>query len=137
MLARLHTAFRPEFLNRLDDVIVFHALDPGHIEKIVDIQFSRFRERLLSMEIDAELSPAARSLLAEAGFDPVYGARPLKRVFQRRLGDALAREMLEGRLKAGDRLGIDVENGRLAFRVPRTTDALGIGEDMVVESRSA
>ena len=137
VLARLHTAFRPEFLNRLDDVIVFHALDPGHIEKIVDIQFSRFRERLLSMEIDAELSPAARSLLAEAGFDPVYGARPLKRVFQRRLGDALAREMLEGRLKAGDRLGIDVENGRLAFRVPRTTDALGIGEDMVVESRSA
>ncbi|MFQ5720405.1 MAG: ATP-dependent chaperone ClpB [Acidobacteriota bacterium] len=116
VLAHLRTSFRPEFLNRLDDIIVFHALEPAHLQAIVDIQFARLARRLADRQIHAELSGAARRRIAEMGFDPVYGARPLKRVLQREVADALARQMLDGHLAPGARLLVDVEDDRFVFR---------------------
>jgi ATP-dependent Clp protease ATP-binding subunit ClpB len=112
----LHTAFRPEFLNRLDDVIIFHALSREALERIVEIQFARLGRLLADKEIAVDLTPEARKHLAEAGYDPVFGARPLKRVLQKQVADALAREILEGRVRAGERVTVDAGPEGLTFR---------------------
>jgi ATP-dependent Clp protease ATP-binding subunit ClpB len=109
VMQELRAHFRPEFLNRLDDVILFHALGKEQIERIVDLQLSLFAERLEKRELGLEVTKAARQKLAELGYDPVYGARPLKRVIQREVADRVARAVLEGRFPRGDVVRVDVK----------------------------
>ena len=108
--------FRPEFVNRIDDLVVFHALGREHIRKIVDIQLSYLQERLAERDIRIHLSDAARDKLADAGFDPVYGARPLKRAIQQQVENPLAHEILQGKFNPGDVIEVGVANDRLDFR---------------------
>ena len=111
----LQAHFRPEFLNRIDDVILFHALGREHVREIVRIQLQRLTERLADRRITIQLSDAALDLLAECGFDPVYGARPLKRTVQRMVLDPLARRMLEHELREGGRIRVDAAGAALVF----------------------
>jgi ATP-dependent Clp protease ATP-binding subunit ClpB len=99
--------FRPEFLNRLDEIILFHRLSRENMDAIVDIQMSRLAKLLADRKIEIVLSDHAREWLAQAGYDPVYGARPLKRVIQRRLQDPLAQLLLEGKISDGDKVNVD------------------------------
>lgn len=108
--------FRPEFINRIDDLVVFHPLGREHIRKIVDIQLSYLHDRLAERDISIHLSDAARDKLADAGFDPVYGARPLKRAIQQQVENPLAQEILQGNFKPGDVITVGVEDDRLDFR---------------------
>jgi ATP-dependent Clp protease ATP-binding subunit ClpB len=110
------THFRPEFINRVDDVVVFHPLSREHIRLIVDIQLGYLIERLADREMRIQLSDAARDKLAEAGFDPVYGARPLKRAIQQQIENPLAQEILEGKFSPGDIIEVGVAEDRLDFQ---------------------
>ena len=112
----LRRHFRPEFLNRVDDVIVFRPLSREDIARIVELQMARLRELLAGRGIALELTPAALELLAAEGYDPLYGARPLKRVIQRRLQNPIALELLEGRFTEGDRIVADARGGGVSFR---------------------
>jgi len=107
--------FRPEFVNRIDDVVVFHPLGREHIRKIVDIQLGYLRDRLEERDIRIRLSDAARDQLAAAGFDPVYGARPLKRAIQQQVENPLAQEILKGRFGPGAIIEVGVSDDNLAF----------------------
>ena len=109
------THFRPEFVNRIDDLVVFHPLGREHIRRIVDIQLAYLHNRLADREISIQLSDAARDKLADAGFDPVYGARPLKRAIQQQVENPLAQEILQGRFKPGDVIAVGVDEDRLEF----------------------
>jgi ATP-dependent Clp protease ATP-binding subunit ClpB len=111
----LRDRFRPEFLNRVDEVVLFEALSREQIADIVELQLERLRERLAERKLALELSDAAKELLAEEAWDPAYGARPLKRAIQRRLENALARELLEGRFGEGDTVRVDAVDGELVF----------------------
>jgi ATP-dependent Clp protease ATP-binding subunit ClpB len=106
-------AFRPEFLNRLDETLLFHRLSREHMTGIVDIQLDRLRAMLADRKIALELDEAALTWLADAGYDPVYGARPLKRVIQRSLQNALATMILEGRIEDGETLTVGAGDGGL------------------------
>ena len=108
-------AFRPEFLNRIDDVIIFQALTREEIAKIVDIQFARVAGILAERHVAVEMTPAARMHLAEVGFDPDFGARPLKRALQREVMDPLALKLLSGEIKPADSVVIDARGGTLVF----------------------
>ena len=107
--------FRPEFINRIDDVVVFHALQHKQIRAIAEIQINRIRQRLQEQEITLEVSPAAMDFLSKAGFDPVYGARPLKRAVQNELETPLAKKILAGYFGAGDVIAVDRDEDALAF----------------------
>jgi ATP-dependent Clp protease ATP-binding subunit ClpB len=117
--AALREHFRPEFLNRIDEIVIFHQLTREQLRGIVDLQLERVRQRLAERHIELEISPAALDFLAEEGFDPVYGARPLKRVIGRRLLDPLALEMVGGNVRDGSRVRVDLEGGNLLFHVTR------------------
>ena len=106
--AMSHT-FRPEFLNRIDDIVVFHPLGMAQIEKIVDIQLADVRRRLAKERMTLTIEPRAKQLLAEGGLDPVFGARPLKRLIQREVVDAIACAIIDGRVREGDEVKIDVD----------------------------
>ena len=110
---RVH--FRPEFINRIDDSVVFHALGREQIRRIVDIQSDQLRRRLAEREITLQISEQALDWLGEAGFDPVYGARPLKRAIQQHLENGLAEQILSGRFGAGDEVQVDLEGDQLVF----------------------
>ena len=107
--------FRPEFINRVDETVVFHPLGREHIRRIVDIQVGYLKRRLADRDMDLELDDAARDLLGEAGFDPVYGARPLKRAIQHQLENPLAQAILKGEFAPGDRIQVTAADGQLAF----------------------
>jgi ATP-dependent Clp protease ATP-binding subunit ClpB len=107
--------FRPEFINRVDDVVVFHPLEQEHIRKIVDIQLEYLKRRLADREIELTLDPAARDRLAQAGFDPVYGARPLKRAIQQQLENPLAQRILRGDFGPGEVVRVVAEGDALGF----------------------
>ncbi|MDH5358676.1 MAG: ATP-dependent chaperone ClpB [Gammaproteobacteria bacterium] len=109
--------FRPEFINRVDDVVVFHPLQRDQIHAIADIQLAHLRQRLAAHDMDLEVSDAALDLIAEAGFDPVYGARPLKRVIQQQLENSLAQDLLSGQFKNGDTIKVDVVDDALSFSI--------------------
>jgi ATP-dependent Clp protease ATP-binding subunit ClpB len=115
VMTALRDRFRPEFLNRLDEVIAFHPLGREHLKKIIDIQVSRLMKRLEDRKILVELAEPAKELLVEEGYDPVYGARPLKRTIQRRILDPLAMRVLQGEFKEGDRIRIDARGGEVLF----------------------
>jgi ATP-dependent Clp protease ATP-binding subunit ClpB len=114
----LRHTFRPEFLNRIDEIIFFNPLGKERMESIVHIQLRRFDALLRDRGLELKVAPAAAALLAERGYDPVYGARPLKRSIQKNLIDPLANALLEGRFKAGDRVIADLDTGgeAIAFR---------------------
>ncbi|MGV3491531.1 MAG: AAA family ATPase, partial [Devosia sp.] len=109
-------SFRPEFLNRVDDIIVFHRLERQHMGDIVDIQLGRLRSLLKERDIGLDLTPAARDWLANEGYDPAYGARPLKRVIQREVQDRLAEEILAGRVSDGQSVTVDTQDLGLVIR---------------------
>ena len=115
VMEALRNHFRPEFLNRIDEIIIFDRLTDKELAKIVDIQLARVLRRLEQQHLQLTLSDAAKQLLAEEGYDPVYGARPLKRVVQRRLLDPLSLALLEGKFLPGDRIQAGVEKGELVF----------------------
>ncbi len=115
VLEALNQHFRPEFLNRVDEIIIFHSLSMDDLVQIVQIQLGHLQRRLAAHKIMLDVTDGAKRYLAEEGYDPVYGARPLKRVIQRELQDPLAREMLEGKFMDGDAIKVDVEDGHLRF----------------------
>ncbi|MBN2231893.1 MAG: ATP-dependent chaperone ClpB [Deltaproteobacteria bacterium] len=124
-MAALTAEFRPEFLNRVDDIVVFHSLGREHLRRIVDIQLQRVRNRLAARRIELELTDAAADFLADAGYDPSYGARPLKRSIQNYLETPLAYEIMKGTIADGSRLTADVEGERLLFRAAAPETAAG------------
>ncbi|MFP4583809.1 MAG: AAA family ATPase, partial [Desulfococcaceae bacterium] len=113
----LRATFKPEFLNRVDETIIFQNLSPDQLGRIVDIQLRRLQDRLDDRKIQLELSPAARELLAEKGYDRVYGARPLKRAIQKYLENPLSMEILKGNVPDGSEVVADVEGGEVTFRI--------------------
>jgi ATP-dependent Clp protease ATP-binding subunit ClpB len=117
VLAELRRTFRPEFLNRVDEIVVFHALTEEHLARIVEIQIERLRERIRDRRIELELTERAKARLAEWGYDPVFGARPLKRVIQREVETPLAKLILQGEVRDNSLVIVDEEGGRLTFSV--------------------
>jgi ATP-dependent Clp protease ATP-binding subunit ClpB len=111
----LRQHFRPEFLNRIDEIIFFHALGLEHMKVIVDIQIRGLLQRLEERKIHVELSEGAKGFIVSEGYDPMYGARPLKRAIQRRVLDPLALRVLEGEFREGDRVRVDVGENGLIF----------------------
>jgi ATP-dependent Clp protease ATP-binding subunit ClpB len=111
----LRDVFRPEFLNRIDEVIEFQPLSKEQIAEIVELQLLRLRERLTERRIELELSSAAKEVLAEAGWDPAFGARPLKRAIQRLVENPLALRLLDGDFADGDTIRVDAEGGEIRF----------------------
>jgi ATP-dependent Clp protease ATP-binding subunit ClpB len=108
--------FRPEFINRVDDIVVFHPLNEAQLREIVGIQLEYLRQRLSERDMELELSAAALEKLAQAGYDPVYGARPLKRAIQQRIENPLAQAILGGDVAPGDKVSVDVEDDEIVFR---------------------
>ncbi|HLM10081.1 MAG TPA: ATP-dependent chaperone ClpB [Thermoleophilaceae bacterium] len=111
----VHATFKPEFVNRLDEIVEFHELTREEIGQIVDLQVSKLVERVRERGVEVELTDAARTLIGNLGYDPTYGARPLKRVIQKRLVDRLALKLLEGEFMLGDRVLVDALEGELTF----------------------
>jgi len=116
VMEALRATFRPEFLNRIDEIVVFNSLSSEEIKKIVDIQIGLLSKRLEAKKITLELTDKAKEFLANSGFDPVYGARPLKRAIQHLIQDPLAMKILEGSVKEGDHVSIDVKDGQVVFK---------------------
>jgi len=115
VMEALRGHFRPEFLNRVDEIIIFDRLTDDEIAHIVGLQLERLAKRLTAQNITLEVTPAARLLVAKEGYDPVYGARPLKRAIQREILDPLSMEILQGRFADGDRIEVDAKDGRITF----------------------
>jgi ATP-dependent Clp protease ATP-binding subunit ClpB len=115
VMEALNQHFRPEFLNRVDEIIIFHSLSLDDLVKIVDLQLGQLKKRLADYKITLQVSDEAKRHLAEEGYDPIYGARPLRRVVQRELQDPLAKEMLEGKFGDGDEVRVELRDGHLTF----------------------
>lgn len=115
VMGEVKSYFRPEFINRIDEVVVFHALDERHIKSIAAIQLKNLEARLAKMDIKLAVDESALAELAQAGFDPVFGARPLKRAIQSQIENPLAKELLEGRFAAGDTVSVICDNGIIRF----------------------
>jgi ATP-dependent Clp protease ATP-binding subunit ClpB len=113
--------FRPEFINRVDDIVRFRALERSDLTRIVDIQLRSLVDRLAGRRIALEVTDAAKAVLADRGHAPAFGARPLKRVIQRELGDRLARAVLDGTVADGDAVSVDATDGDLTVAVTRGT----------------
>ncbi|HEY3167322.1 MAG TPA: AAA family ATPase, partial [Candidatus Binatia bacterium] len=129
--AALRDAFKPEFLNRVDETIIFNNLGRDEIKSIVEIQLKRLRQNLASRKMALEITDRAKALLADKGYDPVYGARPLKRTIQRLIQDPLAIKILEGEFKEGDRVQVDSHGEEFTF-----TRGAGRSADEVYEQRT-
>ncbi len=114
-MGEVKSNFRPEFVNRIDEVVVFHALDEKHIKSIARIQLGYLEKRLAAMEMRLSVTDAALKEIANAGFDPVYGARPLKRAIQAQIENPLAKAILEGRFAAKDTIKVDCKGGVMRF----------------------
>ncbi|MNZ84486.1 Negative regulator of genetic competence ClpC/MecB [compost metagenome] len=117
VMEELKKSFRPEFLNRIDEIIVFHSLEEKHIGEIVTLMSDELRKRLQEYDVDFILTDKAKAFLAKEGFDPAYGARPLRRAIQKHIEDRLSEELLTGHVKKGDALTIDEENGALTVQI--------------------
>jgi ATP-dependent Clp protease ATP-binding subunit ClpB len=115
VMGEVKTQFRPEFINRIDEIVVFHALDETNIAGIARVQLKQLEERVTAMDMTLEVSDAAVAELAKAGFDPVYGARPLKRAIQQEIENPVAKLVLEGRFGPKDVIPVDMKNGRFVF----------------------
>jgi ATP-dependent Clp protease ATP-binding subunit ClpB len=120
VMADLRSHFRPEFLNRVDDTVIFARLAPEQLRAIVDIQLDRLRTRLAERDLTLTVTDGAMGWLAERGYDPVYGARPLKRVIRKEVEDELARALLAGEVSDGQQVVVELSDGRIVVtgRVP-------------------
>ena len=115
IMEELKKTFRPEFLNRVDETIVFHQLEEDHIIKIVDLMLAELSKRVEDLQISLEVTDQAKQLIAKEGFDPMYGARPLRRAIQNMIEDRLSEEMLSGKVKEGDTVMVDAKNGEIVL----------------------
>jgi ATP-dependent Clp protease ATP-binding subunit ClpB len=115
VMGEVKNHFRPEFINRIDEIVVFHALDEKNIADIARVQLKELDKRVRAMDMDIEISDAAVAELAKAGFDPVYGARPLKRAIQQQLENPLSKAILEGKFGPKDTIYVDVKGGVFSF----------------------
>jgi ATP-dependent Clp protease ATP-binding subunit ClpB len=130
VLTEMRRHFRPEFLNRIDEIVVFHALTEEQLTKILDIQLQRLRQRLEERHITLELTPASAQHLAREGYDPVYGARPLKRAIQKELETPIGRRLLSGEIRDGDKVIVEWKDGEFIFstqRAERAETAAAVG----------
>ena len=134
VLAELKTAVRPEFLNRIDDIIVFDRLNEDEIAQIADGMLRKVADRMQEMGITMDWTDAAKKHLAKAGFDPIYGARPLRRAVTNEVEDLVAEQSLEGKVKAGDKVTLDAEGDKLTLR---PAGAAASAEDSASETGSA
>ena len=116
VMRALREKFKPEFLNRVDEIIIFHPLNTGQIKKIIDLQLNQVKRRLAGRNIQLEVTSAAKELLVRKGFDPVFGARPLKRTIQNLVLDELALRIVEGKVKEGDKVKVDARGGKIVIR---------------------
>jgi ATP-dependent Clp protease ATP-binding subunit ClpC len=116
VMDELKKAFRPEFLNRIDEIIVFHSLEKTHLKEIVTLMVDQLTKRLKEQDIDLELTEVAKEKIAEEGYDPEYGARPLRRAIQKQIEDRLSEELLKGTIEKGQKIIVDVENGEFVVR---------------------
>jgi len=123
VMHELRTHFRPEFLNRVDDIVLFKALTFDEIKQIVDLQTAELRRRLAERNIRLELTDAAKELIARQGYDPVYGARPLKRFLQRHLESRIGRAIVAGEAAEGSVVEVGVEKGQLAVHIRQPQEA--------------
>jgi len=121
VLTAVRAAFKPEFLNRLDDVIIFDSLTTAELTRIVDLQVGRLARRLAARRLTLTVTPAAKDWLALTGFDPVFGARPLRRLVQAAIGDKLARSLLAGEITDGDEVLVDLDDKADELTVSNTT----------------
>jgi len=119
----LRQHFRPEFINRIDEIVFFHALGLEHMKSIIDIQVAGLLKRLADRKIRVELTDAAKSVLVAEGYDPAFGARPLKRTLQRRILDPLALQILEGEVHEGDHVMVEADGDQVRFKATRQTPA--------------
>jgi ATP-dependent Clp protease ATP-binding subunit ClpB len=119
----VRATFKPEFVNRLDEIVEFHQLTREEIGQIVELQVAKLVERVRERGVEIELTDDARTLLGNLGYDPTYGARPLKRVIQKHLVDKLALRLLEGEFQPSDRVVVDAADGELSFRKAAVTAA--------------
>lgn len=122
VMEELKKAFRPEFLNRIDEIIVFHALEKKHLREIVTLMAEQLTKRLQEQNIDIGLTDAAKDKIAEEGYDPEYGARPLRRAIQKHIEDRLSEELLKGNVLTGQKVMIDVENGEFVVKSAQPTE---------------
>ena len=125
-MEELKRSFRPEFLNRLDEIIVFHSLTREQVKEIVDLMLVRVREQLKAKDVEISLTEAAKDLLAEKGYDPSLGARPLRRTIQRLVEDPLSEKLLWKEFSAGVTIVVDVQDGEIVFESPDSPDALPV-----------
>jgi ATP-dependent Clp protease ATP-binding subunit ClpB len=116
VMAELKRHFRPEFLNRVDDVIIFQSLDEEELAKIVEIQIARLEKRLAQQNLTLDVDDRAKKLLAKEGYDPQFGARPLKRAVQEQLLNPLSMKLLEGEFKPGDKIRVTSKDDELVFQ---------------------
>ncbi|MFA5394245.1 MAG: AAA family ATPase [Candidatus Ratteibacteria bacterium] len=115
VMEKLQRTFRPEFLNRIDEIILFHPLGPDEIKGIVELQLGYLKERLAAREITVEIKPKAENYLAQKGFDPVFGARPIKRLIQREMENVLAKQLISGTIKRGEKIIVDSDGKEITF----------------------
>jgi ATP-dependent Clp protease ATP-binding subunit ClpB len=127
VMEALRGHFRPEFLNRIDETIIFDQLKDEELDSIVEVQMGRLTSRLAAQKLTLHLTPEARRRLAEEGFDPVYGARPLKRAIQRKLLDPLSLALLDGLFEEGDKINVTLQNGNFEFRKEGVSEAVTVG----------
>jgi ATP-dependent Clp protease ATP-binding subunit ClpC len=113
--------FKPEFINRLDDIIVFHQLIKAHLMQIVDLEVNKVLARVKAKDVHVELETSAKEFLIEKGYDPMYGARPMRRAVERHLEDPFAEELLRGNVKPGETVHVAAENGKLVFKAVEAT----------------
>jgi len=139
VLSALRQQFRPEFLNRVDEIVVFHSLSREHLKEIVEIQLERLRARLAERHITLQLTEPAREHLAAVGYDPSYGARPLKRVIQKELETPLGRSLLKGDIKDGQTVIVDYDRARseLTFSAQGSTETAKVANGDSRASASA
>src|SRR5690606_28958543 len=123
VMGALRENFRPEFLNRIDEIVLFEPLARAHLTNIVELQLDRMRDLLRDRKLGLEVTPAAREVLAERGYDPVYGARPLKRAIQKNLQDPLAMQILQGAFQPGDTVKVDAGDEGLTFSATNEKEA--------------
>ena len=119
MLDALKKAFRPEFLNRVDEMIVFHSLEKEHLREIVSLMSNELTKRLAEQDIVLELTDEAKLKIADVGYDPEYGARPLRRALQKHIEDRLSEELLSGMVLTGGKVIVDVEDGEFVVKTDR------------------
>jgi ATP-dependent Clp protease ATP-binding subunit ClpB len=127
VLTEMRHHFRPEFLNRVDEIVVFHSLTEADLKKILDIQLQRVRTRLADRNIEIELTAEAATHLAREGYDPVYGARPLKRAIQKELETPIGRRLLAGEIHDGDKVIVGWKDGEVTFSTKAAERAEAVG----------